>query len=138
MLNVEYTYIENTDGGTSSRSKFIIDSNIVIAGPSLKVNFIYEKGQDFIFTVTISPDNPSATIRSVLASILGSTDIELPSFVYNTKLNSGSEGFFSLKVCKKETSFLLVSQLNVANVPIDFAQMHSTEWSARTSSKRLF
>jgi hypothetical protein len=136
-LNVQYTYI-GSGSGTSSSSEFLIDGNLIIAGLSLGLTFTYKKGGVFTFNATLNPENPAATIGDVLASILGTTDIELPEFVYNTQLNNGGGDLFSLDVSKNASSFLFVSQLSVANVHIDFAQMHSTEWNAGTPSKRLF
>ncbi|TGJ87821.1 hypothetical protein E0Z10_g925 [Xylaria hypoxylon] len=137
-LDVQYTYTGASGGGTSTGSEFLIDGNLLIAGLSLKLNFNYKKGEGFTFKATLNPDSPSATIGDVLASILGTTDIELPDFVYNTQLNSEGEDLFSLEVSKKESSFLFASQLSIAKVHIDFAQMHRTEWRAGTPSKRLF
>ncbi|KAJ8104614.1 hypothetical protein ONZ43_g7767 [Nemania bipapillata] len=137
-LNIEYMYTGDPSGGTSSKSEFRIDGNLYIAGLSLGLIFTYKKGGAFTFKATLNPNNPSATIGDVLSSILGTTDIELPDFVYNTELNSGGEDLFSIEVSKKTPSFFFISEINIANVHIDFVQLHSTEWNTGSPSKRLF
>ncbi|KAI0536511.1 hypothetical protein GGR58DRAFT_528184 [Xylaria digitata] len=137
-LDVQYTYTGASGSGTSTGSEFLIQGDLLIAGLKLGLTFTYEKEGGFEFKANLNPDDTSATIGDVLASILGTTDIELPDFVYNAQLGNGDEDVFSLEVSKQENSFLFVSQLSIANVHIDFAQIHGTDWSAKTPSKRLF
>ncbi|KAI1660150.1 hypothetical protein F4813DRAFT_351129 [Daldinia decipiens] len=146
-LAVEYKYTK-TSGGRSTGSEFTIEGDLLIAGLSLGLNFNH-KDHDFTFSAALNPGDKSAKIGDVLVGILG-PDIELPDFVYNTQLVGDNQDVFRLDVVKNKTpaannvteidqeSFFFLSQLNVANVHIDFAQMHNTTWGPKTPSKRLF
>ncbi|KAI0907851.1 hypothetical protein F4823DRAFT_527482 [Ustulina deusta] len=136
-LDVQYTYTGASGSGTSTGSSFLIQGDLLIAGLKLGLIFTYDKDGSFNFNATLNPENTSATIGDVLASILGSADIELPDFVYNTQIGSEGGDVFNLEVTKKESSFLFISQFGFANVRIDFAQMHGIDWDAKTPSKRL-
>ncbi|RYP91655.1 hypothetical protein DL770_002221 [Monosporascus sp. CRB-9-2] len=138
-LAVEYKYT-GTSSGASTGSEFIIVGDLLIANMRLGLNFRHNK-DGFTFSAALNPGNTSAKIGDVLASALGS-EIELPDFVYNTQLIGDNQDAFRLDVVKKTTanntgSFLFLSQLNIANVHIDFAQIHNTAWSAKRPSKRL-
>ncbi|KAI1426137.1 hypothetical protein F5Y12DRAFT_310178 [Xylaria sp. FL1777] len=139
-LTVEYKYTAGSNG-KSSGSEFTIDGDLLIAGLSLGLDFKYTK-DGFTFSAALNPEDKSATVGDILGSTLGS-DIELPDFVYNTQLVGDNQDAFRLDVVKKTTpsvnaeSFLFLAQLNIANVHIDFAQMHDTSWSATAPSKRL-
>ncbi|KAI0409855.1 hypothetical protein F4802DRAFT_592738 [Xylaria palmicola] len=137
-LDVHYTYTGASGSSTSTGSSFLIQGDLLIAGLKLRLNFSHEKDGSFTFQATLNPGNPSATIGDVLASILGTTSIELPDFVYKTPIGSGGSDVFSIEVTKNESSFLFISQLSIANVHIDFAQLHGIDWGAKTPSKRLF
>ncbi|KAI0117296.1 hypothetical protein F4814DRAFT_415811 [Daldinia grandis] len=146
-LAVEYTYTKTADG-KSRGSEFTITGDLLIAGLSLGLDFAYKDG-DFTFSAALNPGDKSAKIGDVLAAILG-PDIQLPDFVYNTQLVGDNQDVFRIDVAKDKTlaadnasgtdqeSFFFLSQLNVANVHIDFAQMHNTNWGPKTPSKRLF
>ncbi|KAI1277735.1 hypothetical protein F5Y07DRAFT_84541 [Xylaria sp. FL0933] len=137
-LDVQYTYTGASGGGRSTASLFRIQGDLLIAGLELRLDFEYNNG-GFNFNAALNPQDTSATIGDVMASILGSADIELPDFVYNTQISgNGGDDVFSLEVTKNESSFLFVSQLSIANVHIDFAQMHDIHWDIKTPSKRFF
>ncbi|KAJ8129841.1 hypothetical protein O1611_g3788 [Lasiodiplodia mahajangana] len=133
-LTVEYKYTKGASG-TASGSEFTISGDLLIAGLSLELDFKYING-DFTFSAAVNPQDNLATVGEILEGTLGS-DIELPDFIYNTQLVSDNEDAFRIDVVKKSTSFFFLAQLNIANVHIDFLQMHNMSWGAKTPSKRL-
>ncbi|KAI1468602.1 uncharacterized protein F4812DRAFT_470487 [Daldinia caldariorum] len=146
-LAVEYKYAKTSDGKSAS-SEFTIAGNLLIAGLSLTLNFVYKDGS-FTFSAAVNPEDKTAKVGDVLAGIVGS-DFELPDFVYNTQLVADNEDVFRIDVVKIKTpaannaaaadqvSLFFFAELNFANVHIDFAQMHNTTWGPNTPSKRLF
>ncbi|KAK6948489.1 hypothetical protein Daesc_010256 [Daldinia eschscholtzii] len=146
-LAVEYKYAKTADGKSTS-SEFAIAGNLLIADLSLKLNFTYKDG-NFTFSAALNPEDKTTKIGDILASIVGS-DIELPDFVYNTPLVADNEDVFRIDVVKIKTpaannssgvdqiSLFFFAELNVANIHIDFLQMHNSTWGAKTPSKRLF
>lgn len=147
-LNVEYKYGPVEDGpekGGSKGSEFTITGDLLISSFKLGLDFKYDK-TGFTFVATLNPDNKDATIADVLSSILGSTDdIELPDFVSNMKLVGDNEDAFKLNIEKKETevekvkvtSFQFLAQLNIGELHLAFAQLHSSDWGPKAPSKRL-
>ncbi|KAI0118156.1 hypothetical protein GGR51DRAFT_498314 [Nemania sp. FL0031] len=133
-LTVQYKYTKGPSG-TSSGSEFTISGDLLIAGLSLELDFKYVNG-DFTFSAVVTPQDNLATVGQILEGALGS-DIELPDFIYNTQIVSDNEDAFRIDVVKRSTSFFFLAQLNIANVHIDFVQMHNTSWDAKTPSKRL-
>ncbi|KAI1406916.1 hypothetical protein F5Y13DRAFT_183807 [Hypoxylon sp. FL1857] len=150
-LDVSYKYTGKTEK-QSTASEFAIKGDLLVADLSLALDFEYNK-EGFTFSAKLNPQDESAKIGDILASIIGS-DIELPDFVYNTELvgsdqNSDTQNLFTLDIVRMKTlaaeagtktdqdSFFFLAQLNVADVYIDFAQMSNTSWKIIPPCKRL-
>lgn len=146
-LSAEYTY-ESPQGGTGSTStvgsKFTIYGDLVIAGLRLNLDFKYDSS-GFVFKAALNPENKDALIGDILTEILGSA-IDIPDFVYNTKLVGADRDAFSISIEKKKTlidnleteSFQFLAQFNIGHLHIQFSQLHSTAWAKTAPSKRLF
>ncbi|PHH66832.1 hypothetical protein CDD81_5964 [Ophiocordyceps australis] len=139
-LSVAYKYVA-ADQGKSKSSEFTIVGDLRIASLSLGLDFKHDD-QGFSFVATLNPGTENATIGEVIASTLGSS-VELPGFVANTVLAGENKDAFTLSVDKKKTadgkaeSFQFLAQIRIADIRIDFAQLHSTAWPATAPSKRL-
>ncbi|KAK5996411.1 hypothetical protein PT974_01745 [Cladobotryum mycophilum] len=146
-LSVEYKYTPASDGpnkGKSKGSSFTIQGDLLIE--SLKLNLLFTYDSDFHFSAKVNPDNKSATIGQIVNSILGSSDdIDLPEFISDMNLVSNGENAFMIDIERKKTtvkdntttSFHFLAQLNIADLHITFAQLHSSDWGATAPSKRL-
>lgn len=146
-MEVKYTYepvTEGPDKGKSVSSTFSITGDLVIA--QLRLGLVFKHDKDgFDFTATLDPTSQDATIGDALSAILGPDGIELPPFVANMKIVGSDENAFKLEIKKKitkvkeinVTSFQFLAKVNVGNLHIDFAQLHSTAWGEDSPSKRL-
>ncbi|KAI1819366.1 hypothetical protein F4861DRAFT_527244 [Xylaria intraflava] len=139
-ISVQYKYT-GASNGKASGTEFTINGDLLIAGLSLSLDFHYTK-DGFTFSAALNPEDASATIGDILASIFGS-DIELPDFVYNTLLSANGQDAFRIDLVKGSAtsaaagSLFFLAQLNIANIHIAFTQLHRSSWGAKTPSKRV-
>ncbi|KAI0890544.1 uncharacterized protein GGS22DRAFT_151195 [Annulohypoxylon maeteangense] len=141
-LDVNYTY--EPSGDKSKTSSFSIQGDLIIAELRLGLDFTTDKdGVNFV--ATLNPKNKDTKVGDVLSAIFEEDEIELPPFITDMVLVDDNEDAFRLEIAKKTTkingveqsSFQFLAQINIGNLHVAFAQLHSEDWVVGTPSKRL-
>lgn len=141
-LTLDYKYTGSSEvQGKAVGTYFMFDGLILVGGLALKLDFHYENQKPWIFTATLQPQDKEATIGSVLSDILGDDDLDLPTFLADTKISAkDSPGGIKLEVEKSpgaEGVFQFMSSIQVGELELTFAQIHLAEWDVKIPSKRF-
>ncbi|KAK6347971.1 hypothetical protein TWF718_005791 [Orbilia javanica] len=141
ITNIKLNYMY----GPKSRkgSKLHIDGLLLAGKLALKLNFDYpdpkakEKG-GWWFHAELDAQNPDATIRDVITSIVGNEDLDLPDFLANETFSQKSGHTMALDIEKGPgEAYHFIAALNVKPLGLLFAQYHKAGWAATDPPKRI-
>ncbi|KAK4223239.1 hypothetical protein QBC38DRAFT_517353 [Podospora fimiseda] len=140
-MSLEYQYAAlEEEGQAGINTYFKFDGVLFVADLQLQLAFEFRSGQPWTFTACLKPQDSESTIGQILSNILGEDDLDLPTFLANSKVQGGSENLIRLGMQKSsnaEGMFQLVSTVAVGDLELTFAQIHLQTWGENIPSKRL-
>lgn len=166
-MQLEYRYTAQTSGpqkGKSVGSYFKFEGVLLVA--ALELDLMFEYDEDWTLTAALRPQDATATLGDIIASILGDDELDLPEFLANMQFGGQGNAKDNIGIDvhkgKDETntggsesgtgtgagtgpgteapgggSFQFIAAVAVGPLALTFAQYHASAWAATVPSKRL-
>lgn len=134
----------NTDPKKSVAKSFEIHGVILIASLCLNLDFVHPSEGQWTFSASLRAKG-KATVREILAGILGDDELELPSFLAETSFGDGDD----LRITVQRASgledtgsadgdyFRFLAVVHIGPCTLTFIQYHDAKWPKGTPSKRI-